>query len=338
MTHSKTSQSVLLTGATGFVGSHAARRLLQEGYQVTCLVRPTSNLRFLQGLELDIQVSDMDRVESLQPLLENQHLVVHLAGAVKAKDQADFYAVNLGLTKRLLHAAISAKNGPRRFVFLSSLAAAGPCGPRAQRTGLAGRPVSTYGWSKRAAERLLIQHRNDIEVVILRPTAVYGPRDRAMLPAFRTATAGLALEPAGAKQRVSFCHVEDLAQALHLAASRPLSSGHILPIASTPNVTMDEFARTLLHSVQKALGRNRSGLALPLPATVLRSLGLVAGSLSRALGRAPMLDADKALELTAGDWVVDPKPAERFLGFSPSWSLAHGLEQTAGWYKKEGWL
>ncbi len=329
---------MVVTGATGFVGSHVVARLLEAGAQVTCLVRPSSDLRWIAGLDVRIQRLDMEDGNALRSALSNQQVVVHMAGAVKAEHAAQFFHVNLDLTKRMLDAALDADDGPRRFVFLSSLAAAGPTGPRAEREGLVHRPVSAYGRSKRAAESVLLAAGDDIDLVILRPTAVYGPRDRAMLPAFKAAALGLALAPAGRRQRVSFCHVQDLATALVAAATKPVPSGRILPIASTGDITMAEFNETLLSAMQNALGRSRPGVSLALSPMVLRMAGRLAGTVARIFGRATILDRDKAMELTAGDWIVDKEPARDTLDFVPRWSLREGLEQTAAWYRQEGWL
>jgi len=352
---------VALTGATGFVGSHVAQRLMRQGCEVTCLVRPTSDLRWIASMPVRTLRLDFEAgTDSVEQALEDQDVVVHLAGAVKAKRPPDFFSVNVGLTKQILQAALAARSvngqaavqsrrGPKRFVFLSSLAAAGPTGPRAQRMGLVKKPVSAYGQSKKEAEEALLRFREEIEVVILRPTAVYGPRDLAMLDAFRAAALGLVVEPAGARQQVSFCHVEDLAQMVAAATMQSVPSGSVIPVASTGRISMRDFSKTLLRAVDRALDQTgqsnqtrrrwpRLHLTVPLPPAVLRLAGLAAGRMARIVGRAPMLDADKARELTAGDWVVDEKAAQRLLGVTPQWSLDAGLEQTARWYHRERWL
>ncbi len=334
----KSNKRVLLTGATGFVGSHVARRFVSEGFETTCLVRPTSDLRWLQGVDVRIQRMDMFSPKDLSKAVTGYDICVHMAGAVKARRAQQFAAVNVELTRHLVEAALGAEQGPKRFVFLSSLAAQGPSGPAAQKTGLVGRPVSAYGRSKRAAETLLAEYATNIELAILRPTAVYGPRDKAMLAAFRSARLGLAVLPAGRKQRVSFCHVEDLAQALLLAATVPLSSAIMVPVASTPDITMAEFGRILIEAVGRSTGKRRRTRLVALFPDVLKAAGTMSGILLRGLGAAPMLDGDKARELTAGDWIVDPEPAAQVLGYQPHWSLGEGLEQTARWYLQEGWL
>src|SRR5215211_6659999 len=194
---------VLVTGATGFVGSHVAQALVESGYEVRCGARPTSNARWISGLDMErVPLDVRGNPDDFCRAVQNVDVVVHAAGITRARQPEDYYSVNAGGTRRLAAAAL--RSGVRRFVLISSLAARGPDGHD--------HPESDYGRSKLEAETHLLALGGRMETVVLRPAAVYGPRDTDLLPLFRIARAGWLLVPSGAGP-LQPVYAEDVARA-----------------------------------------------------------------------------------------------------------------------------
>ena len=181
---------VLVTGGTGFIGSHLVERLLGNGYDVTCLVRELRQVRWLQGMEVRLAQGDCMLPESLADAVPGVSLVFHCAGLTKGKHARDYYSVNHLGTKNLLDACARHNPGMRKFILVSSLAAAGPSGRTAGKTTDTPHPVSDYGRSKLLAEEETLKFKDRFPVVILRPSAVYGPRDADVFELFRWAAKG----------------------------------------------------------------------------------------------------------------------------------------------------
>ena len=169
----------LVTGATGFIGSHLVEELLKGGHRVTCLVRKTSNLQWINGLNVRLIYGDCTIKESLLNAVADFDYIFHLAGLTKAANERDFFSANALGTENLVSAVIEKNPDTKRFVYLSSLAAAGPScdGTPAKEAGEP-KPVSAYGRSKLEGERIVMRHKNTIPVTVIRPPAVYGPRDK----------------------------------------------------------------------------------------------------------------------------------------------------------------
>jgi nucleoside-diphosphate-sugar epimerase len=180
----------LVTGATGFVGSHLVERLLGAGMEVACLMRPTSPPRrtALDGLDVERRIAALDDPDALARAVRGVDYVFHAAGLTRARTLAEYQAVNADGTGRLLEALLAEGAALRRFVYVSSLAAAGPArSPEPPDESAEPHPADDYGASKLAGEHVVLEHANRLPVTIVRPPAVYGPRDANFLPLFRLA-------------------------------------------------------------------------------------------------------------------------------------------------------
>lgn len=317
-------RTVLVTGGTGFVGSHLVETLLRRGQDVTCLVRDPRRLRWLEGLKVRLITGDCSDPASLAETVRNAAVVYHVAGLTKSYRPKDYYAVNQTGTRNLLEACEQHAPGLKKFVLVSSLAAAGPSPGNG--------PVSDYGRSKLLAEQETLRFRERFPVVIVRPSAVYGPRDTDVFELFQWASRGLIIDLRGGERFLSWCHVEDLAEALILAGERPVASGSIYCIAEDRIYSTTEFHRALL----------RAGGVRARVAKVPIWVGYVIGALSEAAGflrgKATIMSRQKIREAVQRSWTCDLGASRSDLGFTARIPLEQGLERTWKWYRDQGWI
>jgi nucleoside-diphosphate-sugar epimerase len=312
---------VLVTGATGFVGSHIAQAFVEAGYEVRVGARASSNERWISGLDTERVPLDLDgSVEDLSRAVHNVDVVVHAAGITRARRPGDYYSVNAGGTRNVATAALRA--GVRRLVLISSLAARGPDG-RDQ-------PDSDYGRSKLEAESHLRVLSGRMEAVVLRPAAVYGPRDTDLLPLFRMARAGWLTVPSSAAL-LQPVYVQDAARATLAAAREPVGFGPF-PVAENRRYTWRDVAAGL----ERALGRTVRAVRLPAGAFVLA--GRTAEWAAKPLSAVPILDERRSRDLALNAWTCDVSRTEEALGWRAEVPLFEGLERTARWYGQVGWL
>ncbi|MBI2371951.1 MAG: NAD-dependent epimerase/dehydratase family protein [Deltaproteobacteria bacterium] len=326
-------RDVLVTGASGFVGSHVAEALVRRGHRVTCLVRPTSDTSWLRALPVRFAQGDVGDPAALREAVRGMRQVYHVAGLVKARDRAAYLRANHLGTRHLLEALADVNPGLDRFVHMSSLAAAGPSRDGRPLTEKdEPRPVSWYGESKLMAEQEVLRFAQAYPVTILRPAAVYGPRDRETALLFRMVRRGWLLVPGGAPKRFSLAHARDVAEAFALAGERPLPSGEIFFIARPEAYTWEEVGR----AVAGALGTRPRQLVLP---AWLAGLAGLAGDLTtRLTGRPATLNSQKVREMLQAAWLCDSTKARERLGFTPAVDLEEGIRETARWYREHRWL
>ena len=319
----------LVTGATGFVGSHLAEALRRRGDEVTALVRSPKKAEALGPLGVRVVAGDLDDARSLARAVEEQDVVFHVAGLVAARDEREFMRCNGDGTANLLAAATGA--GTPRFVLVSSMAAGGPAQPGRPLTGTEpARPVTAYGRSKLAAEVAVTA--GTLPWVIVRPPTVYGPRDREVLKVFRMARLGVAPVFGDGSQQLSAVHGADLANALVAAGTAASTVGKIYYACHPEVATSAEFVR----AVGSAMGRRLS--LVPIPARVGRVLLAVTEAAARIAGQTTILTRDKANEFFQAAWTGDPGPLSRDSGWRAAHDLKSGLADTYRWYRNAGWL
>ena len=317
-------ERVLITGATGFVGSHIARAFAGAGYEVRCGARASSSTRWISNLDIERVPLDMTgRMEDFSRAVENINLVVHAAGITRARRAEDYHAVNAEGTGKLAAAALEA--GVRRFVLISSLAARGPDAPTRD-----DHPESAYGRSKLEAEAHLRGIDERMEAVVLRPAGVYGPRDADLLPLFKMADAGWLLLPSTANV-LQPVYAEDVARAALAAASKASGFGPF-PVAEAARYTWED----VVGGLEKALGR--AVRAVRVPAAAFTLTGRAAEWAARPLSAVPLFDERRGRDLAVRTWTCDTSDTERALGWRAEIALFDGLERTARWYRQAGWL
>ncbi|MFH1336603.1 MAG: NAD-dependent epimerase/dehydratase family protein, partial [Candidatus Zixiibacteriota bacterium] len=218
----KRSLIVLVTGANGFVGSHLVERLLDKGYPVRCLVRKTSNLKWLSDLKVEYAYGDISEKDSLKEAVRNVDIIIHSAGLTKAKTKEEYFKANAEGTKNLIEVSLQENPRLQKFVYISSQAASGPGEdeqPKDEATSC--RPVSHYGESKLEGEKIVSGYSSKLPVTIIRPPAVYGPRDTDMLGFFKVVNSGFRISFGKGESYISLVHVKDLADGIILAAENP---------------------------------------------------------------------------------------------------------------------
>jgi nucleoside-diphosphate-sugar epimerase len=320
---------ILVTGGTGFIGSHLVERLVAQGRPVRCLVRRAATAGNLPP-KIELAYGDLESGMGLADALRGVHTVIHLAGVTKARTAADYHRGNAVATANLLRAAA----GVDRFVHVSSLAAAGPSTADRALTELdPPRPVSHYGRSKLAAEEAVRESPLAARAVVVRPPVVYGPRDRDVFQMIRTACRGWMAQIGRTPSRFSHIYVGDLVDGLIIAADGTGAAGaRVFYLAHAIPVSWDEFGSV----AARLTGRKLRTIAIP--ATAAYVLGLCAEWWSRCSGKPGILSRDKVLEACCAGWVCDPARACRELGFCAPTGLEEGLRRTLRWYKEAGWL
>lgn len=322
----------LVTGANGFIGSHLVEALVAKGDGVRCLLRPTSDRRWLEGLDYETTTGALDDGDSLARAVAAIDVVYHCAGATKARKVDVLYRVNAEGTANLADACLR-RGTPPRLVYVSSQAAAGPCrtgGVRRETDDCA--PVSHYGRSKLQGERALAKHAADLPFVVIRPSAIYGPRDTEMYLFFKFVSRGI--EPAlGWDDRyLSLCYITDLVEALVLAGSRERARGEAYFIAH------DEVWdwRGVSRETAAALGVKTRTVRVP--KVVLFGAATIAELAATLSGKVATLNRERARVMLEELWVCDVSKAKKELGFAPRVGFAEGARLTTAWYREQGWL
>jgi nucleoside-diphosphate-sugar epimerase len=324
---------VLVTGASGFLGWHLVEGLLARGHSVRCLVRRSSNLDLISRLPVEWCYGSLEDAESLARACKGVEAVCHLAGVTKALDESGMMRVNQSGTQSLLEACWRANPGVRRFLYCSSLAAAGPSpGSDAIDESYSPSPVSAYGRSKLAGERTVAEFGTRIPAVIIRPAPAYGPAERDIYAYFRLLALGLKLLPGMITMQTSLIYAADLVQLMLLALENDAAISQTY-FASDGNTYELE---SILDEIACVLGRRTLRVAVPMG--VLQAAAALGGLWAGISGRPLVLTADKLAEFKRARWLCTVDKARRELGFEPQTTLREGLKKTAAWYKEHGWL
>ncbi|HPG40495.1 MAG TPA: NAD-dependent epimerase/dehydratase family protein [bacterium] len=323
----------LVTGSNGFIGSTLVEALLKKQIQVRCLVRKTSDLRWLQGLDVDYVYGELRDPASLAAAVAGTDLVFHLAGVTRAKDEAGFMDANVQGTENLL--AACKQHGPShlKFIFASSQAAGGPGAPNRPLTEFdTPQPISQYGKSKLLAEQAVLNYADSLAVTVIRPPSVYGPKDKDILAMFKMIDKGVALLPGSGKSQASMVYIDDLVAGLLLAAEQPAANGKVFYIAGDEQYDW----RTITTLMAAALGKKPLRLSVPLP--LLDVIAFFSELGAKISHKPALLNRDKVLEMKQASWLCSNARAKQELGFAPHTSLAQGCSLTAAWYRQMGWL
>jgi len=324
---------VLVTGANGFIGSHLVERLVKQKVHVKCLIRKVSDIRWLNGLDIEYIYGDLSDTESLERAVKNVDTVFHLAGRTKAKSEECFYRTNSAGTLNLLKAVARSNPKIKRFVYVSSMAAAGPATKeRPIKESDPCVPMSSYGASKLAAEKAVLAFSLKIPVTIVRPSAVFGPRDRDVLEIFKFINRGFSPKLGFVRRFYSLIYVDDLVAGIILSAQKKEAAGEIFFLSSYQKVSLDEFNK----KAARILGKKTVPLFFPITLAFVISIFTELAAFIK--GKETIINRQKVLEMRQRYWICDNSKAKDILGFKPSVSLEEAIRYTTEWYKKEKWL
>jgi nucleoside-diphosphate-sugar epimerase len=320
---------VALTGGTGFVGSHLVDTLCAAGLRPRVLVRDPASLRWIAGQPIDAVPGTLEDVAALERLVDGAGTVFHLAGVLTADRAEDFHRVNRDGTARLVDAVATAATA--RLVHCSSQAAVGPSadpagiGPEAPPA-----PVSDYGRSKRCGESAVADLGDASWWVIVRPPAIYGPRDTDVLEFFKMASRGVAVVPAG-ERWITVAHVADVVAGL-LAAAADGESRRIYHLGEPEPHRLDHMLREL------AVAGGKTVRVIPLPVAAVGIVGAASGLLRRAGIIDSALTRDKAREIAARHWTLRTADSLAALDLGQGIPFPEGARSTWAWYRSQGWL
>ncbi len=325
---------VLVTGGSGFLGSWVCELLSKRGDSVRALVRKTSNTKQLRSLEhVELASGSVEDARSVDAAATGCDAIIHCAGLVKARNDEELTRVNVTGTANLIDAA--KKHGIKRFIHVSSLEASGPSKSGEPVSLEQESPVTAYGRTKLAGEKVALAARGDLHVVVLRPGAIYGPRDMEILEAFKSVKRGLLPTVAGGVARGSFVWGPDCAaaclRALDLAEKIPSGSIYFVDDGGPP-VTQKEF----LEMIEDAMGR-RALVRLSLPKSVLKTVAFGVEAFGKASGKAVMLTREKA-NMLLQHFVCESSRTQKDLGWKPEVPLGEGVRRAVTWYKDNGYL
>lgn len=328
-------ERVLITGASGFVGFHLIERALEKELEVFAAVRPSSKTSHLQFLPVKLIEADLSNPLKIKAQLEHYQFdyIIHNAGLTKARTQEEYNYVNAVLTRNLAEAATLAQIPLKKFAFISSLAALGPVNDTAEpiNCNTEPHPVTAYGRSKLLAESYLSEF-GQLPLVVFRPTAVYGPRERDIFIIIRAIAKGV--EPYIGKkgQKLSFIYVKDLADAVIRSlyfqqkahTSYNLSDGRV-------------YSRYALADIIKGYLGKRT-FKFHIPAELVAAIASLLEVTYRFSRKTPALNKEKLNELNAANWSCSIREIEKDMGFIPQYDLEKGLAETVEWYRENQWI
>ncbi len=307
--------------------------LVQRGVQVRCLVRNKRHLGWVKDSPVEFVAGNCQERNSLKEGVKDVDQVFHLAGATMAVKEKTYFGVNALGTENLVQACI--ENNPRlkKFIYLSSQAAAGPCrsGGKKKESDLC-EPVSPYGKSKLLGEQLALSHSYQLPLLILRPCAVYGPRDKGFYALFKCLSKSIKPCLSDHDNYISMCYVQDLVRAILLSAETQTESGEIFFLSDGQDYRMEEIGDIFAQAMEI------SARQLRLPKQVLFGMAFFAECFSRVSGKPSIMSRGKVEEMIRKNWLCDITKARALLGFEPRISLVRGAKLAVAWYKRENWL
>lgn len=321
-----------VTGASGFLGSHLVDALLQKGHEVTCLVRPTSDLRWLKNKKIRLVQGDLlpDNA-GLKEGLRNTDWCFHIAGLVSSADPRQYFQVNSGGTRFCLDACLKVAPHLQRFVLISSMAAIGPSsnGTLLDETS-SPHPISLYGQSKLEGERIALSYKTKLPLTVLRPPAIYGARDVLLYPVFKMAKKGYFIYPAGKPQSICMAYVEDVVRACLWGAQSEKTKGEVYFIADDDlyqwQDVADTLARIFYHKISK----------IPVPKTLLWPIAFAEETRAKCFHQSPRIHRGHVKQFFSS-WGINIEKIKQ-AGFVPRFNLEAGMEATVAGYRQLGWL
>jgi nucleoside-diphosphate-sugar epimerase len=326
---------VLVTGATGFIGSYVAEKLLEKGYNVRCLIRKTSNLRWIKDKNYELIEGSLSDINSLENATKDIDYIYHIAGNTSAKNIDEYIAGNCKGTTNLIEASL--KNAPniKRFIYVSSQTACGPAlserEPTDENSPL--NPITDYGYSKKLAEEAIKTYIEKIPFTIIRPPAVYGPRDTEIYSIFKMIKSGLCCYMGFNKKMLSLVHIYDLADGIINSAETNSTLGKTYFITSESFYTWHQIYNIIKKELNKKITLN-----IYLPHFLVLTAGAITGFIGSFAKKPPVFNYQKGIDFIQQYWICSSKSATKDFGYRQKVSLEDGIKNTIKWYKDMKWL
>jgi dihydroflavonol-4-reductase len=322
----------LVTGANGFIGAQLCRALRARGDAVRVLVRKSSNLKLLEGVEVEQAFGDVTDAPSVAAAVSGVDVVYHLAGIRRTPHPEDFHAVNVEGTRHVLEAA-AAQPTPPRVVLAGSLSATGPSEDAPLTEDAPFRPVEPYGRSKVEAEQVCAEFAGRVPVAIGRPPRVLGPGDRENLAFVKIVQKGLLLQLTGAPRHLSMIDVDDVVEGFVQLGTHPRAAGQTFFLTAPDTLTLARLQEVAAQTLGRPIR-----IRIPLAPWGLRGSAWLADHISKVTGRHLPLNHKLAEQLLARGWWCSGEKAERMLGFRAKHGLEDSVARSVRWYQQHGWI
>lgn len=326
---------VLVTGASGFIGSHVAEQLVDKGYDVYCSMRKTSNPRWLIDKNVIFANVNLFDINDIKKVVKDCEYIYHIAGATFARNESEFMLHNSTVTDNLINATIEAAPKLKKFVYLSSQTVAGPAksleSPISE--DLSPNPLTAYARSKKSAEDIINKRNSDIPTVICRAPAVYGARDTAIFDIFRLIQKGLATYIGFTEKYLNLIEGSDLARGIIMAGESEKTISNTYFITSKKKYTWTEVLPIIAESLNK-----KKYINLKVPHGIVLSVGTIMEIISKLTSKPQVFNYDKAIDFIQKYWICSHEKALNDFGFEQNIELLEGIYKTTEWYKSIGWL
>jgi len=328
-------KKILITGASGFVGGYLVSEALSRDYTVHVGVRKTSNRDYLQDPRIQFLILDFKNPDQLKKDLKRERFdfIIHNAGITKAKNLNAYLEVNRDYLEVFVSSLMEKNVIPQKFIYVSSLAAIGPGDLQPENIvneNSKPHPVTHYGESKLAGERYL-ESTIDFPYVTIRPTAVYGPREKDLLTVFKAINKGLDIRIGFKEQKLSFIYVKDLARLmLDVLESKKERKAYLVSDGKVySGEELNEYIKASL---------NKKAVKIKIPVSILTAMAAISGGIANLRGKSTILNLNKVNEIKCQSWAIDTSGITKDFNFAPSYYLKEGIKRTADWYKKNNWL
>ena len=325
--------STLVTGATGFIGSHLVDALLARGCKVHCVVRETSNLQWLDKSRVILHTGDLHQPETYQECLSEVDYVFHSAGITRANNRHDYLHNNARVGIPFYRSCVEHGKQIKGVVHVSSLAAVGPTLPEQKvDEDTPCHPLTYYGKSKLTGEEIALGYASDLPMVVLRPPVVYGERDVNFFTYLKAIHWRMAIKIGTTPRTLSLIHVKDLVDAMIRAAEAPDPDQNVFFVTDGGTYSWDDVA----NAAMKALGVRAQTIIIPV--SLMGFAAMVSEFLAKMRNRTPLIDRQRMIDLRQSSWTASSERFFNHYSFRPQLDLDQGMKQTCAWYKHQGWL
>lgn len=329
----QTQEIAVVTGANGFVGSHLVDNLLDKGFKVRCIVRKSSDLKWIKNKDIELFDCGLFDKEGLRKAFKDANYIFHVAGVVKSKTKEGYFKGNVETTRNLLEIALENISSIKRFLVVSSQTVTGPSTKdKPVDENSACKPITTYGISKLEEEKLALSYKDKLPITICRAPAVYGERDTEIFIYFQTFNKGITTTIGFNKKELSLIHAVDLVEGFYLAAVNEKAIGQIYFIGSEKFYTWEE-----INSITSKV-LNKKPIIIKVPHFLVYTIAAIAQFFAIFSSKPATLNIEKAKDITQQFWTCDTSKAKRELGYKQKIQIEDGIQRTCDWYKKMKWI